>query len=323
MERTEKKNERLLSIDVGSGFTQYTDGGKIEGAFPSVVCNVPERLGFGADNAEIVEMEGFRYLVGEDAMAYGDPQTRANTLHDDWAGSGPWMALLVAALGRLEVKTGETIHLVTGLPQALYTERRDSLKAFLAGDKTFSIRGKKITIKILPEICPQATGALLYQASQDQSMLLGSVGVIDVGTYTTGYSVIDNTRFISSQSGGCPVGVSQLCSALQDHLSRDLGYNVDPAKLPKILLERSIRHRGEKIEVGEHIDRLALTVARPMLEKIHKAWQGGSSYLIFVAGGGAPFFSEAIKTVTPHAKVMSDSFYAVVRGMHCFLRERG
>lgn len=312
---------RIISVDVGSGFTQFTDG-KNEGDFPSIVCPVPDVMGFGTEQALTVTFEGKRFLIGEDAKAYGDPDTRANTLHDDWAGSSGWKALLYAALAHLDVQDGETINLITGIPQSLFTQKRPALMEALTGQKTFHVQDRQINVNIYSEFIPQAAGALFFQASQDQEILQEAVGVIDVGTYTTGFSVISGDKFTSHRSGGCPIGMSQLLKALKDHLAKD-GFRVDEANLPDILMSKSFRFRGERVDLPDQVvNSLALRVADPMLRQLKTKWQGGDDLLVYVAGGGAPYFIEAIQTSVPHAKVMSDSFYAVVRGMRTYLEAK-
>lgn len=313
---------RTISVDVGSGFTQFTDGAT-DGFFPSVVCPVPEVMGFGAEHALLITVDGARYLVGDDAKAYGDPDHRANTLHDDWAGSTGWKVLLFAALHMVGVQDGDTVQLITGLPQALFTTKKEDLVRILSGKITFRVNGSDYSVTVQPTIIPQAAGAVFYQAAINESILREAVGVIDVGTYTTGFSVIEDGRFVSKRSSGVTIGVSQLAAAVKDYLAKEYGHHVDSAKIPQILMEKAVRHRGNRIELSEVIERLALLVARPLLDKIKKTWEGGNDLLIFIAGGGAPYYFEAIKTELPHAEIMPDSFFAVVRGMHTYRIAKG
>lgn len=214
------------------------------------------------------------------------------------------------------------MQLVTGLPQALFTQKYAGIESLLAGEVSFKVNQEDVTLEITPETMPQAAGALFFQAKQDESILKEAVGVVDVGTYTTGFSVIEDGMFIDSRSGGCSVGVSQLAAALQENLLKEHGYSVDAAKIPQILMDKAIRHRGNPIDIADLISNQAMLVSRPMLEALRKSWNGGSDLLVYVAGGGAPYYLEAIKTVVPHAQPMADSFFAVVRGMHNYLLAR-
>ncbi len=307
-----------VSVDVGSGFTKYTNG-KTEGAYPSLVCLMPTVRLFGAENAETVEMENVLYVVGDDARAFGIADSKANTLRDDWAGSPPWMALLYAALVRLGV--GSTIDLVVGLPLALFDNKKDALVHSLQRRHHFKVRGKNYEIDINPTVVPQAVGALFYKAWKDPRLLDDTFGVIDPGTYTTGYALLDHHRLIRNKSDGCAIGVSQVGAAVVQYIQVACGFTPDTANLHHILKNRSVRRRGEEIDVGDAIDTAVLTVAKPMLDRIHQLWSGGNEHLIFIAGGGAHVFLKAIQTILPHATPLpeNEAFFAVARGMHQYL----
>ncbi|MDY0213061.1 MAG: ParM/StbA family protein [Desulfuromonadaceae bacterium] len=314
----EVKAKRMVAVDVGSGFTQYTDG-NVEGDFPSLVCTAPENMGFGSEEAEIVTVDGAKYLVGKSAKAFGNPSDRVNTLHDDWGGSTAWKAALYAALARTGIKSGESIDLVTGLPQGFYARQHKSLSESMSGENVFSYKGKNYKVNINLEVIPQASGALFYQASKEQALLQDSVGVIDIGTYTTGFSVVEDGFLNDNRCGSCLVGVSQLAESLQASLLNERGMRIDIAKMPDVLRNKEVRYRGERVDLSEHIERQSLMIAKPMLEKVVKLWDGGDDLLVFVAGGGAVYFADAINSTLPHARIMSDSFHAVVRGMHSWL----
>jgi PRTRC genetic system protein D len=318
MTKAAARQQRMVSVDVGSGFTQFTDGAT-EGSFPSLVCVAPSEMGFGSEGAEIVNVDGANYLIGKSAKAFGDPADRADTLHDDWAGSTAWKAALYGSLARLGVKSGENIHVVTGLPQALYSRKKDELIRIVGGEKEFLVNNEPFKINIDLKVIPQASGAIFYQATKEETVLQDSVGVIDIGTYTTGFSVIEEGMPIAYRCGGCSVGVSQLAKALQASLVTELNLKLDIAKMATLLVEKEVRYRGTPVDLTDMIARQALLVARPLLEKVSKLWDGGGELTIYIAGGGAEYFADAIKTVLPHATVMPDSFYAVVRGMHAWL----
>jgi hypothetical protein len=110
-----------------------------------------------------------------------------------------------------------------------------------------------------------------------------------------------------------------LAKALQASLITELNLKLDIAKMATLLVEKEVRYRGTPVDLTDMIARQALLVARPLLEKVSKLWDGGGELTIYIAGGGAEYFADAIKTVLPHATVMPDSFYAVVRGMHAWL----
>ena len=311
--------EQKIAIDVGSGFTQYTDGAK-DGSLPSIVVPMPETVGFGANQIkDVITIGGQTYLVGQDAYSYGDPDDRADTLSEDWAGSIPWQALFFSSVAKLVSNPNASLKVVTGLPQRLYVNKKDGLTRFLDQTHEFDVNGKQFKVTITSKVIPQAASALFLEARSNQSVLQDSVGIIDIGTFTTGFTVMENGAYISHKSNGCSIGMSQLIKAFKTWLVREKGFSIDETKIPKILMEKKFRFRGEMFEVAKEIDQLAITVAQPMLDTINANWKGAGDLIVYVAGGGAPYFMHAIKTIIPHAQVMDDAFFAVVKGMHCYL----
>lgn len=319
-------NQLVVAVDVGSGYTQIMTGGGVR-HFPSVVCPASGSSGgdaggaetvdaFGAEHAKIVRFDGGSWLVGEDAYAFGVAESRVNTLRNDWAGSPEWRAILYAALAATEVQRSDTVDLITGLPQALYAASKNDLLSLLRGVHRFSVGDTDYEVNIEPVVIPQAAAALISQARENPEIIKDSVGVIDIGTYTTGLSVVEYRRHIAHMSGGCAMGVSNLTRAVSEHLQREHRYTVDPIKIPMILTNGVIRRRGERIEVADDVAHIATMVAKPMLDNIQRLWRSVDDLLIYVGGGGAPFFLDPIKSLIPHATLMNDPFNAVVKGMY-------
>ncbi len=313
------EKEQKIAVDVGSGFTQYTDGVK-DGSFPSIVTPMPETLGFGANQIkDMITINGQAFLVGQDAYVHGDPDMREDTLSEDWAGSIAWQALFYSSIAKLVSNPDASIRVVTGLPQRLFASKKDGLIKFLNNTHIFDVKGKQYKIKISSNVIPQAASALFMAASKNKSVLQDDVGVIDIGTYTTGFSVMEKGAFITHKCSGCSIGMSLLIKAFKTWLVREKGFSIDEAKIPNILMEKKVRFRGEMFEAAKEIDQLAITVAQPMLDTINANWKGAGDLNVYVVGGGAPYFINAIKTIIPHAQVMDDAFFAVVKGMRCYL----
>lgn len=309
-----------IAIDVGSGFTQYTDG-ELEGTIPSLVAQCPERLDFGAESAQILECNGKKYLLGHDAEAFASNEADIfNTLTDKWAGSEAWMQLVYMALAQANANN-QDVDLITGLPQEYYLDQRETVLQCLEGQHNFKVSGVEHNVNINPIVIPQASGAIFYAASYDPSIFEYDIGVIDVGTYTTGLSVIqEGKRFVPRKSGSYPVGMSNLIHVIHNYLNKQRNLLIEKGRIPKILLSKKFMYQGEKMDISEEINKKTFYVAEELLRGIEEKWPNhGRELIVYVAGGGAPYFIDAINSIIPHANVMNNSFYAVVRGMFAYL----
>jgi plasmid segregation protein ParM len=346
-----------LAIDIGSGFTKWigngdkkahsirsivTPGGGMEemGSAPSLpVRFTTECPPTGETTGETLEL-----LVGDAAYDYGTPERRVNTLSTGWAGSQAWFALLYFALaetlGRQDPDAGARIEagarIATGLPQAQYLSTRKMLEDRLRGKHVFEVAGRHYEVDIEPYILPQATAAIVHLAGMNASIMSDSVGLIDIGTYTTDIVVIEDGRIIRRRSGGCRSGVSNLIAEIVEYLRSRYGVDVDNAQIPRAMIRREIRLRGERIALDETISGLAQQASTGLLEGIAGVWPNAAADLrVIVVGGGAPFFINAIRTRIRHAELLGEpkrgrgakpeaitteeQFYSIVLGLRDWL----
>lgn len=312
-------NKTLVAIDVGSGYVKGLTGDSYV-AFQSVASKFPEGDFFSASEPDKIVINDVAWIIGESAVNAVKKEDRHNTLMDEWGGSEGWLALLFFAIGALGV-SGK-IRLVTGLPQAQYADkaRRADIIETIKGRHHFKWKDESIHVDIDEVIIiPQAAGAVFYQAGEDESVLSDVVGVLDIGTFTAGLSVMKNGQFSQVRSGGVCTGVSNLIDALALHLEKEYAYKMDLADGPKVLREKKIKNRNQIIDLQGDIKKLAARVSKPIQDAVYSIWDGANDLTVFISGGGAPYFVDALIEVMPHAKVMDNNFYAVVTGMMLYL----
>lgn len=306
-----------IAIDVGSGVVKGQAGDE-RVSMPSLAAPAPEAAadGFQLGELDTVTMAGERFVVGDSARVTAQRSERCHTLSADYAGSRGWFALLYAAVAQLLPVGEHEIELTTGLPVAQFRDRRQELHAALACTHKFETpAGSFVLHPTDVRVLPQAAGAMLAAAADDESLLDDDVGVIDVGTFTTDFTVLSGGKFVSYQSDGVSAGVSALIDELDSYLVREHGANVDHAALARTLARRSIRYRGELIDLTEVIGRLSALVARPILSALSERWGDAGTLSVLLAGGGAHLFADVIQQQYPHAKIISgDPAFAVVRG---------
>lgn len=306
-------NERIVAIDVGSGLTKGTDGERRE-MIPSVVVRGQMDGRYGIDRARPVAWrDGELWFVGEDAIAFGDARDYANTLSKEWASSDGWQALLYAMLGRLGVEGRVT--LITGVPMAWYQELAQPLAQKLAGPHQFHYGPAAIEVDIRLEVVPQAVGALYYHSGRLKE-LPGKLAVIDIGTYTTGFSVVYRERPVVNQCGGIAVGTSVLAAELAEYLKREHGFGTDVLTYHEVLQTGSVDLRGRKHSVRPVLKELGLLAAKPLLDALETLWPNRAEMAVFVGGGGADLFLPAIRHLIPHAQKMDGGIFSVVEGMY-------
>lgn len=307
-----------IAIDVGSGYTNVKTNEQ-EILFVSRVCLAPQgwRNNFGSSQVRVCQVGNKEWILGEGVRAMGG--LAENSLSHEWALSEGWRVLFYSAIAEIGI-SGDVI-VCTGLPQATYRDQRDQVVNRLFGEHEFVINGITHKIRVVDVfVAPQATGALLYQVSLDPHMT-GDAGCVDVGTFTTGLAVINmETQALQvSRSNGMALGVATLISALGSYLDNRFGVRLDGSRLMFALQQQKTKVRGEVIDLSQVIREIALREAKPMLEFIQDVWDGGADLDVFLAGGGADYFAQSVRSVVPHAQVIPEPQRAVARGLYIYM----
>lgn len=307
----------LIGADIGSGRSKYTDG-TTTGDIPSIAVPKPEERVYGIESARVVRWgEGDslqEWLVGDAAVAFGNPAHFCNTLRREWPFDPAWLALLYACLDRLAPEGGE-INLVTGAPMKWHGDLQEQIISLHSREHHFFIGEKEYRYKMNVEVLPQAIGALVYHAGSLTNLPL-KLANADIGTYTTGFSVLRSHMPVARQCGGVEVGTSLLIDELAQYLDKHFKFKTDILTYHEILRTGQFQYQGGMKKIPKEIDTLATRVAKPLLDAMNDLWPNSNEMDVLIGGGGASFFLPAIKQVIPHAKIMKGGIYAVVEGMH-------
>lgn len=326
-----KMSDVNVAVDVGSGMTKYTDGVR-RAMIPSVIGGFSENhRGFMAD-PQVLEVRSSRlvrngrYVFGKQAEALVSPAQRAPTLSSDWSGSDAWGALLLVALAEmLPGGFSGRVDVATGVPQALYSARRDDIAARVNGSHQFQLGGSQYDFELQAHVLPQAAAAVL--ADDDLEVVVGARGVVDPGTFTTGMAVVfranPDEEFAVQywRCGGIEVGVSRIVGILSEEISRRFGGKMDDALLHTALQTRRLSIRGEIIDVSELVDYAVSTVSAQIVEAVSKLWPNGALDLssINLVGGGASLLEKAMLQAFAQTRVVQEPQWAVVNGLHRYL----
>lgn len=314
-----------IGIDVGSGTTQWATADR-RGMFSSLVAVWDSSSMSGTlENPWLVKVGsiGTTYLVGPKVPLV--TKDVADTLTDEWAGSDPWLALLYAALydaGFLSSK--DSVSVAIGVPQALYRVVNKTLVERLNGVHRFSVYGVEYLLDMKISVYPQASAAM---AAVDELSDSGIVGLIDVGTYTTGLSVmqlIDGDPVINhTMCGGIPRGTSVLAKHVQAYLDTHHQMRMDLDRVYPLLDRQLVKIKGRDIDLRHVVDSACLSLASEVEDAADRVFRGGSEMeMIALVGGGAKYVLPRLEKVFPQLFMPEASEWSVVSGLAAFAASR-
>lgn len=314
MAESSSRKSPVVSVDVGSGYVKaasHLESPQSRVSFRSLVSEVPADFykNFHGEEVKTIEYRGKTWLTGIDAAQFG--RSPCNTLTDSWAGSEGWMVLLLRALWELGITQGD-VHLVTGVPQAVYRDRAAEIRSFLLGRHNAKVYGFPVSITILPSkamILPQAAGGLYYWVSVDPALQEvaqhnGLIAGVDVGTYTTGYAVLEGRSALTDLSGGAEIGMSNVALVLSKKIYKKYRVQPDRERAMRYLEERKkVFFNGELHDLSDLVQESVSEVVSPFLAELQATWGSRAGNMaIGVYGGGSEDFYPLIREVFPHAK---------------------
>jgi PRTRC genetic system protein D len=331
-----------LAVDVGSGITKLCSA-ESKAHFPSL-AGPPGVKGFDVSKTEhsLVsfsdpecgdnrkhdgEEQGYlSFSVGEVANNRVKPEELARTRNDSWYASNEYLALMYLAMSEgVPDKYRGKVRLCTGLPQALYTDHRQELLKRLIGTHSFRVDETPYKITIRKEdifVMPQVMGLFLSRLAKDKKLQQEKVAVVDVGTYTSDWTIVENLGTVQWASGGLPIGVSNVVEEISRYLKDDqLAKGLTPVAVNKAVRTGSIRLKGRDLDLKSHIRQAVQEAAEPMVKALYEQWRGAADATVIVGGGGGRLFGPAIRTLIPHATVITDRepIFSVVEGYYSYL----
>lgn len=314
----------VRAVDVGSGNTKFVTG--VAGteircaSFPSVAYpssgETPQWPSGDRRKTVCIPVERLFYEVGPDVGLAADT-FRAKQLHDDYADSPEYMALLRGALSFMKVPHIDL--LIVGLPVALFTLKKAALEKSMAGSHPVG-GGKTVTVgKVMAVAQPQ--GALVHYAAEHEKM--ATIGneqslVIDPGSRTFDWLVTRGMRLVQKQSNSINRGMSDVLRLLAADISKDIGtpyrdYDaIDVAlrtsKAPVIF--QKPYDMKKHLPLAESVAQQAVSTMRQWIETPE------SLQNIILVGGGAFLFKKAVKAAFPKHRIheVKDPMFANVRG---------
>lgn len=226
-------------------------------------------------------------------------------LHEDYAASESYQALLLAALQLVDVPRID--RLVTGLPvaQASDSAARERLRQRLQGRHRVNERWVEIAEV---RVVAQPVGAFVDLLLQADAALIERVGagtviVIDVGFFSVDWSVLVNGDLRRTQSGTSLEAMSVLIDAAAARLVAAQGGKAPVAAIEQALAAQRSRilFHGEWLELAPVLQSAAREVAQRALEALRQDLRHEQTNpdLLLLTGGGAALFAPVVRRVFP------------------------
>jgi hypothetical protein len=223
---------QLLAIDIGYGYTKALAPGQKPFLVASTV-GAEEAIRYESSvistngTGITVKVDGRWHFVGEQAELQS--ASGAQTLDVTRTGSAEQKALFYAAASELVTARTQKVIIVTGLPVADFEARnKEALAGMLQGRHTVERRGawtrRFETMKV--HTIPQAMGSLFSLVLDRHGRLVnrdlaqGRVAIIDVGTLTTNFVLVDRLRYVEVGSDSITTGMSEVFTKVAKDLKR-------------------------------------------------------------------------------------------------------
>jgi plasmid segregation protein ParM len=322
----------IVGVDIGYGYTKAV-GEATHVVFPSVVGKA-ERIRYENDlylhlgsplepRIALVTEEGDRF-VGELALLQSRVQW---TLLDRSRVEDPSARLLfLAALSELAGDHGQDrpYQVVTGLPVKWYGDRTKVVAQLQGKHIVQRVNGHKVVQRFSVAdvlVVPQPFGSLFHAILgtdgqiTDEALARDRLGVIDIGTFTTDYVLVDSLRYVERGSGSISTGMSKGYQLVGRSLLDTVGLDLGMHEVDKVVREGRVTIFGERRNIDWLVDPVFDALSEEIIAHAGTLWGDGRDLrAILVTGGGAIALGERICRRYPHAQVLGDAPMANVRG---------
>ena len=225
---------------------------------------------------------------------------------------------LLPDVGRLKV--------VTGLPVDFFDDRSAVVESFEGIYRITATEQMEIAVESVV-VAPQPFGSLFRELLNENGKIAnsdvekGRVGVIDIGTYTTDFVVADKLRYVQRLSGSVSIGWSKVVNQVQQALADQYMLELTPYEVDQAIQEKSVRVRGETVSLESLITPATTDIKTAIIARARDLWGAGVNLdMVLVSGGGAPHLYDAIRQVYPHARLVTNAFWANAEGFYRFGR---
>jgi plasmid segregation protein ParM len=333
----------ILGLDVGYGNVKTVWGAECnetsENIFRSVTKRTMHKIdGFGDGSEDMnrvgIDIDGFRYLVGPDAATSG----AASTTDPEYVNRPEYLAMIRGAMYYMFKAKGviENIDImVVGLPVSNFATKKADLVKICQGlhhiptpPMLKNEHGQMVSIHVSKVICvPQPLGGLRMQAQLDARAgadINQKTLIIDAGYLTFDWLFGEGMKPDIERSGSLNSGVSSLLSELSRQVSLKLGVGaIDMVELEHALETGTLVIGGKNYDFhgyGKWMDAIAGDVVDRFLTAANLTSRFDR---ILLVGGGAKYFSSALRRRFPNHAIDIDQESVMSNGRGFYLIGNG
>ena len=306
----QKMPTRLFSGDIGNGFTKIRSS-RERLSFPSVISVEDETaqgfeaMGLSSNSDFVIEYANKRWAIGETVYTHGlMPVTIAHRSRIETE----FYKVLFAASLAVGIRQPAEVHAIVSLPPAAYWDR-EKQKDTIAGEYEVVFGGRKLTynvpreaLRVVPEgfgtaalFCLDASGAV-----QDSTLFEARVGIVDPGTYTTDFILLDKMKLVRRGTDSIPHALNDIHQKLRTYVASQ-GVDLDVYQADEVLRQGYFLKSGRRVPVTEQRDIWAGELAQVLSGQIRTLWGGGDDVEhILVSGGAAEYVGPILATEFEH-----------------------
>ncbi|QTA78679.1 Uncharacterized protein dnl_09080 [Desulfonema limicola] len=260
----------------------------------------------GLNNHSVYGIEGERFYVGEEALAYQDSFIRRD-FRDYVKDKTYWLCIGKALIDTGIFNGDDNIRinrLILGLaPGHFYPENISHMKKTALSGIEFSYNNKicRFSAKEV-KILPQGSGAFFSETLTDKGLIQEKNGykklhgILDVGYRTTDFVLFEKGQFIGEKEElSEDTGMRTVLEKLQSHIRQK--YDKEELEfLEPVLRGQPFEFRGKEYDLSDQVEKLILDHIYKRIEpEVLKRWEGRINRMkrIVICGGGAYFFKNA------------------------------
>ena len=291
---------KLVGIDVGFGFNKAYAGAGKQLKFPAGYLEYENDEFSIGDKKEVLEFEGKKYLIGEEAVNQGcvvshDPNDRLR--HS--------LSILYSIV---KINDGEDFEgdIVLGLP--LSDKANKTMLEQMSGSYSVFFNEKEIKIVINKVFVLPQGGACYYDLIlDDNGKVINNfndklISIIDIGEKTCDFVSIYNGQLISKDSKSQDYGIDKAKQTFMDVILKTKKVNVKFSELPRYI-------QNNKADYLKEVKKLTNEITA----YISHFWQFNNYDKIFISGGGGVDTVDFFQTKF-NAYLIEDSQFSNARG---------